>query len=211
MLTIITQVIWCFLLLFIFVVTISIINSFTEVIICSKMGHFGRIFFSIIGTPIHELSHAFMCIIFGHKIIDMKLLITNPNSSIAGYVNHSWNKKNPYQNIGNFFIGIAPVFCGFSIVYIIYKIFMNTPKNIVFWIGLFICQQIIIHMRCSKADLKNSLYGLLLFMAIIALIGCLKISLIISLNSLLIKIGIIICAISGLNFLVLTIILNRGH
>ena len=65
---------------------------------------------SIIGTPIHELGHAFFCIIFGHKIVDMKLLKWDENT--LGYVSHTYNKKNIYHNIGNYFIGIGPIIFG---------------------------------------------------------------------------------------------------
>lgn len=65
---------------------------------------------SIIGTPIHELGHAFFCLIFGHKIVDMKLLQWNENT--LGYVSHTYNKKNIYHNIGNYFIGIGPIIFG---------------------------------------------------------------------------------------------------
>lgn len=70
----------------------------------------------LIGTPIHELSHALTALIFGHKITDIKLFQRPDRDGVMGYVNHAYNAKNIYHQVGNFFIGIAPIFGGLLVI-----------------------------------------------------------------------------------------------
>lgn len=70
-----------------------------------------------IGVPIHELSHAIMAVVFRHRVTDIKLFQKPDASGVMGYVKHSYSKSSLYQQVGNFFIGIAPIFGGvFSII-----------------------------------------------------------------------------------------------
>ena len=91
---------------------LGIIQKATTKYLFAAFGYKGIMATSWIGTPIHELGHALMCLIFRHRITDMRLFILNPTDNTLGYVKHSYNKQSIYQNIGNFFIGIAPIFSG---------------------------------------------------------------------------------------------------
>ncbi len=71
---------------------------------------------SIVGTPIHELGHAAMCLLFGHKITEMALWQPHSNNGRLGFVTHRYNPRNPYHQIGNLFIGLGPIFSGLGIV-----------------------------------------------------------------------------------------------
>ena len=72
---------------------------------------------SVIGTPVHELGHALMCIPFAHRITDIKLLLPpSRRSRTLGYVQHSHNRKNPWAVFGDLFISFGPIFSGLAVM-----------------------------------------------------------------------------------------------
>lgn len=81
----------------------------------------------IIGTPIHESSHALLCLAFRHKITKVCLFQKSNNDGTMGYVSHKYNKKNFYHRLGNFFIGIAPILIGCLIIFLLTLILL--PKQ----------------------------------------------------------------------------------
>ena len=106
--------------------TVGVIALFGFLIsLCNKRfyANFGRhalkacYITGFVGTPVHELSHALMCLIFGHKITDIKLFQISDDGTL-GYVAHTYNRKNIYHRIGNFFIGVAPIVCISALMYL---------------------------------------------------------------------------------------------
>ena len=82
------------------------------------MGEKIHIWLTAPGTVVHELGHALFCVLFGHKIRDISLFRPRKDG-VLGYVKHSWNRKNLYQNIGNFFIGTGPIWLGSALIVLI--------------------------------------------------------------------------------------------
>ena len=65
-----------------------------------------------IGTPIHEIGHLLQCFIWGHRVSRVRLLQLNHPSGKLGFVEHRYNPNSMYQQVGNFFIGLGPIFSG---------------------------------------------------------------------------------------------------
>jgi hypothetical protein len=78
----------------------------------------GRVFdlTAVLGTPVHELGHAVMCPLFGHKVTKMCLWSPRHTDGRYGFVEHSYNKKNPWARIGSIFIGFGPLFSGLGVI-----------------------------------------------------------------------------------------------
>ena len=75
---------------------------------------------SVVGTPVHELGHALMCIPFAHRITDMKLLqFPKGRSRTLGYVEHTHNRKNLWAVFGDLFISFGPIFSGLGVMVLV--------------------------------------------------------------------------------------------
>ena len=105
--------------LFIFGLLIQFISQLT---FRSMERAFGRGVYLLawLGTPIHELGHAFFCIIFGHRIADISLFRPDPVTGTLGYVYHKWNPRNPWHVLGNFFIGVGPMVLGSAVLFALF-------------------------------------------------------------------------------------------
>lgn len=137
------------------VIIIGLILGFLEKQTNNNMqrafGYKGVLSTAIIGTPIHELGHAIMCIIFFHKINEIKLINFHSNDGTLGYVRHSYNKSNLYERIGNFFIGIGPIISG-ALVLLLFLNFLLPNTYSYFY------KSILNHFNYTNIDLNMLKY-----------------------------------------------------
>ena len=75
-------------------------------------------FLGWLGTPVHELGHAMMCVIFRHKVQELKLFKPDKESGQLGYVRHSYDPGSFYQQVGNFFIALGPIVLGGLVLFL---------------------------------------------------------------------------------------------
>jgi hypothetical protein len=102
--------------IFIFGLLIQLISQFTFRSLEKTFGSKGVYFVAWLGTPVHELGHALYCLIFFHRIVEIEFFKPDPVTGTLGYVHHQWNRRNPWQVLGNFFIGIGPVVLGCALL-----------------------------------------------------------------------------------------------
>lgn len=91
---------------------LGLLENRANIYVQKAFGRKGIMVTAWIGTPIHELGHLLMCYVFRHKVNKFKLFDRKAKDGVLGYVHHGWNSKSLYQNIGNFFIGVGPIFSG---------------------------------------------------------------------------------------------------
>ncbi len=112
------------------IVICGLVVYLCERLILRLMGGTGNIavkITSFVGTPVHELGHAAMCLLFGHTITEVKLWQPSARDGTLGYVTHKYNPKNPYHVFGNLFIGVGPVFSGVGVLTLVmYLCFPDT-------------------------------------------------------------------------------------
>ena len=136
----------------------------------------GYIYLTAPGVMIHEIGHAVFCLIFRHKIVEMKLFSPEEDGTL-GYVNHSYNPNSFYQRIGNFFIGTDPIWFGVAVLCLIsWQLLPNEMQisdffSLNFWgrwqsyIWLYLALTISSHITLSPPDLAGSVDGGIAIMA----------------------------------------------
>lgn len=104
---------------------------FTRTTFAKSFGARSEIYFTAwIGTPVHELGHAVFCVLFGHRIRKITWFKPNAKDGSLGSVEHSYNSRNIYHNIGNFFIGAGPLFFGSLVIMLLIRFLLPSGSDV---------------------------------------------------------------------------------
>lgn len=105
----------------------NVIENKNNQLIQPALGEKIIIFTGFIGTVVHEVSHMIMALIFNHKIVKVELFRPRKykEDGILGFVKSTYNPNSIYQQVGNFFIGIAPMIFGTLTIWLLFIIFSN--------------------------------------------------------------------------------------
>ena len=116
----------------VFGILLNLIEAKNNELIQSSLGIKFIVFTGFIGTIVHELSHMLMAFIFNHKIVKVELFrpFKYKENGVLGYVKHTYNPSSLYQQIGNFFIGIAPMIFGTLFIWILLILFSNDTYKV---------------------------------------------------------------------------------
>ncbi|HEK9103284.1 hypothetical protein [Bacillus cereus] len=158
------------------------LESLTRAYWTRAFGKKGFLLSAWIGVPIHELGHAVMCVVFRHQIVAMQLFPTDTSNGYLGYVRHQYNQRSIYQRIGNFFIGIAPIFSGMTVLILLmyyfvpqsYSVFMRaletntqvTSINIDMLQNIFVSSILLLKSLFTISNLSTPSFWIFLFIAI---------------------------------------------
>jgi hypothetical protein len=102
---------------FIFGLLIHFVSQLTFRSLEKAFGRNGVYLVAWLGTPVHELGHVIFCVIFFHRIVAVAFFQPDPVTGTLGYVSHKWSRTNPWQVLGNLFIGIGPVIIGCMVLF----------------------------------------------------------------------------------------------
>ena len=175
----------------------QLLSSMLRSLLARKIGTMTYVYLTAPGVMVHELSHAFFCLLFGHSITEMQLFSPQEDGTL-GYVSHKYNPRNFFHQIGNFFIGTGPIWGGAALLWLLscwllpesvtagdksiplqMLEFMKMFFTLSFWsswqgwLWLYLAFTISLHITLSPADLKGALAGFC-FLLFLILFCCLS-------------------------------------
>jgi hypothetical protein len=90
-----------------------------------SMGRFrqkGLLLTGLVGTPIHEISHAFVVTLFGMRVTSIAYYRPDFESGTLGYVTYAYNPKSAWHQVGIVFVGLSPLLAGAYVVHALFSI-----------------------------------------------------------------------------------------
>ena len=125
------------------------------------------------GVIVHELSHAFCCLIFAHKIKELVLFRPSKDGTL-GYVKHAWNPRNIWAILGNAWIGTAPVWMGGALVFFLFEHTFTSQlpwqkalQEPIAWLWIYLIFAIGAHARLSLLDIQGAWFSMLIWALIV--------------------------------------------
>lgn len=91
---------------------LGVLERYSNAFLVKTFGPKGVLLTAWVGTPIHEIGHFLMCLVWGHRVTRVRLLQLHSPDGVLGFVEHQYNRNSIFQQVGNFFIGIGPLFSG---------------------------------------------------------------------------------------------------
>ena len=113
------------------------IGNFVSKEIQRNFGWKGFCIFGAIGVPFHEFTHWIMCKLFLHKVTKVEFFRPKKGKEdhVLGYVEHEY-KKTKFRQMGNFFIGAAPMMLGTGLIILLFRILYPEAFEILEPLGL---------------------------------------------------------------------------
>jgi hypothetical protein len=157
----------------------------------AALGDRGFIYLTAPGVAVHELGHAFFCLLFRHKIDEIKLFAPEKDGTL-GYVSHRYDPSSRFQRIGNLFIGTGPIWSGILVLWIATRLLvpefavargfaLGTFFSALFssafwshwqsWLWLYILFTVGAHITLSPPDLKGAADGGVALAAVLLMLG----------------------------------------
>lgn len=94
----------------------------------SVFGWGGIVATGLVGTPVHELGHFLFAKLFGFHVTDVALFrpVAGKADGVLGYVSYTYDKSSLWQQLGCFFVGIAPMILGVLAILLVLRLL--TPE-----------------------------------------------------------------------------------
>lgn len=172
-----------FLLFSLFVYGLWFFSDYYHRLMQRYTGKTGLLVTGLIGVPFHEIAHAVMALLFGHKIHKIVFFRYKDTEPTLGWVVHSYNPFNLHSSSGILFIATAPLilippFIGWALNSINVQIGQNITQLFYDWITLstpltpiklFYALILDIHLLLNNVAISHSVFFSFLALGCIAI------------------------------------------